>query len=131
MSSFVTPDTARLELGDGKWVEIRSTLSYGERMNLAKQALVAKPGPDGQYVGVIDVAAYHLARLREYVVDWNLHDASGKTVPVSAATINNLTQEAADELNAALDAHVREQEAKKAGAPTTNGSIPTSRSAGS
>lgn len=125
MSSFVRPDTTRLDLSDGKWVEVRSQLSYGERMNLAKQSVVAKPGPDGQYVGVIDVAAYHVARMREYLTDWNLSDDSGKTVPLSPAAINNLTEAAAGEINEALDRHLASEESKKARTPTTPAPAPT------
>ena len=41
---FVTPDTARVELSDGDWIEIKERLTYGEQQRLAGGALTRMSG---------------------------------------------------------------------------------------
>lgn len=112
-SRFVEPDTTRLELTDGDWLEVKSRLDFGERNALAtaglKQAGTLGNGHAPEFT--IDLAAYKLERMLAYLTDWSFRDRNDRNVPISRATINALDPDTADEIDAALDAHIEAQSA--------------------
>lgn len=103
---FTEPDTARLTLADGSWVEIKASLSYGEDRALTSAGVTITPGPDGNPQVGIDLVAHALAKLRTYVVDWSFTDKRDRRVKPGAAAIANLTPETAQEIEAAIDRHL-------------------------
>jgi len=109
---FVTPATVRLELSDGDWVEIKDALSYGEQQRLNAE-MMASSVTDGQMAMVLRWDSYNLERLRIWLVDWSLEDATGKRVPISRDSIAALDNDTAEEIGAALEAHIKAQEATK------------------
>src|SRR5262245_55048752 len=67
MSFFVRPETVRLEIGGGNWIEVKKRLNVREaRKVMASQmkpvGLGEKPSLDFEQVGI--------AQVREYVVAW-------------------------------------------------------------
>jgi hypothetical protein len=52
-----------------------------------------------------------------WLLDWSLRDADGEHVVVSREAVEALHPDTAAEINAALDAHIEGQEAKKVPAP--------------
>jgi len=118
---FVQPAVVRLDLGDGQWAEIKEQITYGEAQRLSGAMLrTVKTAAGDNEVGV-DFARYAVLKLQTWLVDWSLRDEADKPVPLSPAAIENLTPEAAEALNAAIDAHVAERAAGKA-TSTSNGS---------
>ena len=118
---FVKPAVARLDLGDDQWVEVKEQINYGEAQRLSGAMLrTVKTAAGDNEVGV-DFARYAVLKLQTWVVDWSLRDEEDKPVPLSPAAIENLTPEAADAINEAIDKHVSERNAGKA-TSTSNGS---------
>lgn len=110
---FVQPESVRLPLSDGEWVEVKKQLSVGEERK-AFQAIVGevKDGwrrPNVEMIGVAEMAAY--------LVDWSFRDAQDKPVPVSVDAITQLDTETFTEIERALQLHDEamraEREARK------------------
>jgi len=130
-SRFASGAAVKLPLSEGDWVLVRAELTYGQQRRLAGAGLTGVPDAlaaqgQGERLG-IDLAAYDLERLCTWVMDWSFKDGDGDRVLVSREAIEGLTPETAQEIGAALDAHVEALEAKKA--PPPSSSAPTSSSA--
>ena len=118
---FITPATARLDLSDGDWVEIKEQINYGEAQRLSGAMLrTVKTAAGDNEVGV-DFARYAVLKLQTWLVDWSFRDEADKPVPLSPAAIENLDPEAAEAINDAIDTHLAERNAGKA-TSTSNGS---------
>ena len=118
---FVSPATVRLDLSDQDWIEIKEQITYGESQRLSGAMLrTVKTAAGDNEVGV-DFARYAVLKLQTWLVDWSLRDDADKPVPVSPAAIENLTPEAAEALNDAIDAHVAARAEGKASS-TSSGS---------
>lgn len=107
----------RLDLSDGDWVLIRRELSYGQQRRLTFAGLTGVPSAlaeqgQGQRLSM-DMATYHVERLATWVVDWSFVDGDGRPVLVSREAIEALHPDTAAEVDAALDAYLEAQEAKK------------------
>jgi hypothetical protein len=110
---FVVPDTARVELSDGDWIEIKERLTYGEQQRLAGGALTRMSGTgDGAAID-LDFERYNLLRMETWLVDWSFVGANGKPVKLSRAAIAALDPDTAAEIDAALTKHIEEIEAAK------------------
>ena len=108
MSDFVEPDVTRLDLSGDRWVEVKSELDYGETQQLAGFMIRSlKQGGDSPEYGV-DWGAYNIAKIALWVTDWNLADATGKTLPVTKANISRLRPTLANEILTAIDRHTAE-----------------------
>lgn len=104
---FVQPTTARYELSDGDWVELKGRLTYLESQKLATAALGGmrtKTG-DAEPELTLNVAAYALAQLEAWIVDWSFHGPDGRAVPVSRDSLSALDEDAAAELIGAIQKH--------------------------
>jgi hypothetical protein len=120
-SWFVRPAVVRLDLGDGQWAEVKEQITYGEAQRLSGAMLrTVKTAAGDNEVGV-DFARYAVLKLQTWLVDWSFRDDQDKPVDVSPAAIENLTPEAAEALNDAIDAHVAARAEGKA-TSTSNGS---------
>jgi hypothetical protein len=130
-SRFASGAAVKLPLSGGDWVLVHAELTYGQQRRLAAAGLSGVPAAlaeQGQGRGLtVDLAAYDIERLVTWVMDWSFKDGDGDRVLVSREAIEGLTPETAQEIGAALDAHVEALEAKKA--PPPSSSAPTSSSA--
>jgi hypothetical protein len=115
---FASGAAVRLELSDGDWVLVRKELTYGQQQRLAAAGLtgVDATATEGDRLKV-DLAAFDLERLTVWLLDWSLVDADGERVVVSREAVEALHPDTAQEINAALDAHIEALGAKKAPAP--------------
>lgn len=129
---FASASTETKELPGGDWVEFKSELTYAEEKRLAGGALrQAGVDEDGAPTFRVDLAAYNVDSLATWLVAWSFTrtgaDGKRQPVPVSRDAIAALSVEAGEELEALLQAHIQELQAKKAQraaettmAPTTN-----------
>lgn len=118
---FVTSETVRLDLSDGDWIEVKRRLRYGEQQALAFAAMTGrKPGDEV----TMDMARFNVARLNTWLVDWSFRGADDKPVPFSPAAVDALDAATAEEIHAALDRHMEEQDEGKTQTATSNGSAP-------
>lgn len=120
-NAFVVPNTVRINLPGGEeWIEVKERLTYGEEQKLAgaiMTSMMISQDADEQTdreVG-IDTKRHALLRILTWVTDWNLEDERGKRVDVSMAAIENLHPDIAQEINDALDGHVKASEGKASG----------------
>ena len=123
---FVDPNTVKLDLSDGDWIEIKEQLGYGEQQRLAGGAMtkmVGGPVTGGELAdaGVeMDLEKYQLLRLKTWLVDWSFRDRQGKAVKINLASLSSLHPDAVEEINAALTVHIESLEtAKNAPTPPT------------
>ena len=113
--SFVRPLSVRLDLSGGDWLEVRERLGYGAQQKLAtsgiKQMATAADNGAGNTFNV-DLSAYQIERMLAYIVEWSARNPDGSPMKVSRDAFAALTQAAADEINAALDAHIEAMSAE-------------------
>ena len=108
---FVTPNTVRLELSDGDWIEVKSQLTYGEEKRLSSAGMRYKDQSGEGFS--LDLERYNIERLSAWITDWSFDDADGKRVGVSNGAIWALDPDAAREIELALTTHIKAVESSK------------------
>ena len=111
-SRFVIPNTVRLELSEGDWIEVKERLTYGEQQALAGASL-DKMTPGSTDIA-INLQRYDIMRLDTWIVGWSFCDANGKAVKKTRNAIAALDPATAKEINDALSAHVEKTQAESA-----------------
>jgi hypothetical protein len=115
---FVQPETVRLDISDGEWIEIKKQLTWAEQQDFTNAGVDTKVSGPEISVKWGDVA---LQRLLIWLVDWSLLDANGKNVPISRDSISALDTETGEEIVAAMNKYVAARaEEKKATAGKTS-----------
>lgn len=127
---FVRPQTVRLELSDGDWIEVKKELNAGEhRRVFGRLVKDMRAGERAQ----LDPEQVGLTKVVEYLVAWSLED-NGKPVEVTEGAINSLDAQTFGEIVKAIDAHEAavdaEIEARKNDTDGGKVSSPISPSAG-
>jgi hypothetical protein len=101
-------DTVRLPLSEGDWIEVRRSLSWGQRHDLINA--YSQIHEDGTVS--VDALKIAPAELRAYLTDWSFTEpATGDRVPINEQTIYALAEEAAVEIVEALRRHLNAQQA--------------------
>jgi hypothetical protein len=115
---FVRPETTRLSLSEGDWVEVKSRLTYAEQEALTAASLQTRMqasdlfnGNDGDVR--IDWTKSRLARLNSYIAEWSFRDEEDKPVEVTPEAIEMLDPVTATEIHTALDKYLSERDAVK------------------
>lgn len=86
MIAFVRPDTIRLPLADGDWIEVKRRLSSGETRDL--YARLYKPGPEGKLT--TDPFQSGLAQVVAYLIDWSAVDEAGRPIVIRGLSVPDL-----------------------------------------
>lgn len=112
---IVVPEVVRKPLSDGDWIDLKKRLTYGER-NKMHAALVTEIRGDGRVTPNLEMI--DAARIIAYLVDWSLVDPKGKQIDISTdtkkrAAIESLDEATVQEILAAIDAHIAEQDAAR------------------
>lgn len=123
----VKPETVRLELSDGDWVDTKKELTIGEESDVAFKAMKAI-GPDQR--AEIDGALMRFLMAATYIQGWSLLDYEGKPIPWPAhkalddkvGVLRALDRQTMEELEAALLAHREAMEKNARTAETPSGS---------
>lgn len=119
---FVTPDTVRIDLGDGDWIDIKKRLNIGEEKVLTTAGFggvtMRTPGDeeeDKEKGTDIDVnwKAMSVARVNAYLVAWNLADEEGVTVEISPQAIDSLDPVYFDFIDNKIVGHIEAQDKEK------------------
>lgn len=114
---FVAPETVRIDLADGDWIEIKKELTVGEhRRYLASGFKRAASGGDEIEV---DWGVRSLSLVEAYLVGWSARDKDGKPVSVTRQAIEKLASEDFDAIADAIRAHMEAHEAAKKAMRTT------------
>jgi hypothetical protein len=103
MSLLVKPETYRIDLGDGEWVDVRRHITTGDRAHINSRAMViaADMAMDGQGTRTarmtIDPGLWGLALLERMIVAWS------DPARVTPENIGRLPEETADKIRAEID----------------------------
>lgn len=134
MSWFVKPETVRIDLPEGQWLEVKKQLTVGEERK-AMAALVKEVRTDGRMTPDLEMVGK--AQVLAYLVDWSLKDEAGKVVRIDSdakkvSAIDQLHPEKfrviADAVESHIAASATEQE-KNAPSGGESGSAAISQSA--
>ena len=105
---FVKPDTVRLSISDGDWLEVKKRLTAGEyRERLAREYVQG----DDQKLRA-DLRQSGIALIVAYVVDWLLTD-DGRVVPFSEDALRAVDIDTFREILRAVEAHDEADEAAR------------------
>src|SRR5688572_26873246 len=74
----VAPETVRLPISDGDWVEVKKTLNYGESRKFKGDLYTI--GPDGRAVPNMQNLGH--ADVMAYLVDWSMVGLDGKPIAI-------------------------------------------------
>ena len=132
-SRFASGAAQKLPLSGGDWVLVHTELSYAQQKRLAGAGLSGVPAAlaehgEGERLS-IDLAEFEIEKLVTWVLDWSFTDEDGQHVVVSRQTIEGLTVDTAEEIQAALGEFIAERDAAKKGLGGSRPSGPTSPSA--
>lgn len=111
----VKPETTRVDLSAGDWVDVKRCLTVGEESDVAFKAMKAI-GPDSR--AEIDGALMRFLMAATYIQGWSLLDYEGRPIawPVQkaledrVAVLRALDRATMEELEAAIAAHRETQE---------------------
>lgn len=120
-SRFVLPESVRLPLSDGDWIEVKRKLTSGElrRMQGAGFVYARDPEKPEGYTVEIDNHRLSTARVATYLVDWSFVDDQDKPVKLlddprgRLQQIDALDPDTLDEIDKAIDAHLEAQAKEK------------------
>lgn len=98
---FVTPDSVRLPLSEGDWIDVKKELTAGDARKMFTD--LVKDLRAGERAS-LDPAQVGLTKILTYVIGWSLTQG-GKPVPFTASALLALRQEDYQEISAAVDAH--------------------------
>ena len=122
---FVKPETVRIDLEDGEWIEIKKQLSHGELAHLAGSGLTHLTG-SAEFV--YDMERFEVTKIESWLVDWSARDESGKYVKPTRAAISALEPDDAQRIKQAIDDHVtklQEEKKLKTGKPEPGATLPS------
>lgn len=126
---FVSTATKKLgeEYGftEGDWIEVKNALSYGEGLHLTSSTVdEIRQREDGTNATKFDLKKFKIDRILLYVVAWSVRTASGAIAKIDRVTVEELAEDIANEIDAALDKHVAElNEAKNSKGQTKDTEI--------
>ncbi len=125
-SNFVGNDEDTLPLKDGDYIVVKRELNVEEERNiLAKMVKTAIAGEKLE----LDPKQLGVTKVLEYIIEWGgpgFMDKSGRLVPFSATTLNNLRGSKFKEITDAIEAHEVAQEAAREALKNADGAISSS-----
>jgi len=115
---FVQPETVRLDIGDGDWIEVKKRLTSGEARR-AYTGIIKNATQDGKFA--FDMNVLGRQELLAYLVEWSLIGLDGKRVPIDTearkeAAVDALDQDDFKTIDDAVTAHIAAMEAERADA---------------
>lgn len=110
----VRPETVRIDISDGDWIEVKKRLTYGEGAK-ARAAVIKEVRSDGRMTP--DFELVEITHVLAYLVDWSLVDLAGKRIQIDTdakrlSAINGQDPATIRELIDAVNAHVEAMEAE-------------------
>lgn len=106
---FVSPDSVRLPLSDGEWIDVVKRLNVAQSRKVF--ARLVKEMKMGSPV-TLDPEQVGRSKVSVYLLGWSLTDAAGKAVPVSDHAIDSLDSDTFREILDAIEKHEDAQDAE-------------------
>ena len=121
-SWFVKPESQRIDLTDGQWIEVKKYLTAGEELSVTQAFTAMRQGKEGDQPTVeIDMKRWRIQRCSVYLVKWSLTDWEGKAVAVSEQALEALSGDRLREIETAIEAHTKRMEEEKNALGTAGG----------
>ena len=117
---MVRPETVRVTLADGEWLELAKELTSGEYREMFVSQV--KDAPSGSEGFALDYRQVGITRVLAYVKDWSFVDFSGAPLPISDAWLRKFDRTTFEDVMAAVNAHDEACEkaiAERKNVPTT------------
>jgi hypothetical protein len=108
---FVAPDSDRYELSDGDWIRLKRQLTAGERWGIDAAGVTELE--DGKYQR--DMAKRSVAIRLGWLASWSFVDEAGNQTKPTEETLTALDLPTIAEIDEAIIAHRKAQEAGKNG----------------
>jgi hypothetical protein len=110
MGRIVKPETVRLPISEGDFIEIKKRLTHGEREDMSAHLMPSMTPGERPQVVTKDVRT---VQVLTYLVHWSLTDDDGVPLPMGPqlpeaerySTIRMLDPDTFDEIFAAIQAH--------------------------
>lgn len=122
MKWFVAPETVRIDLPEGEWIEVKKELTKGEK-DKANAMLIKEVRGDGRMTP--DFEMMSKAEAFAYLVDWSLKNGDTKIAIDSDAdrlsALNAMSVEGFDIISEAIAAHVKALESERPTKKATRG----------
>lgn len=99
---FVTPETVRIPLSDGDWIEVKKRLTVGEART-ATTSFIGKFHGDGSRTPNAEMLG--MGWVFAYLVRWSFRDANDLPVSVSLDALKALDLDSYREIEEAVEAH--------------------------
>jgi hypothetical protein len=119
--AFIKPETVRLQLAEGDWIDVKKHLTVREMSDLSGAGLVGfKPATDAAPAYELSFSRLKTALIKAYVVGWSFEAEDGKPQPVTPENIDALDPAVADEVIDAIEAHrkrIDEERKRPTGVP--------------
>lgn len=112
-SWFASTETRRLDLGGGRWIEIKAELTYREQEQLRSAGIRGRESDEGKPDYYIDLGEFDLAKLKMWLVDWNATDRDGTRIPCTSAAVDELKPPVAQAMLEAINAYQETLETRK------------------
>jgi hypothetical protein len=108
--SFVNPtEMRRLDLSDGDWIDVRDRITYGAKQRLDSVSIRSMVQGDGPAKIDLDMSTFRIERMVAYIVGWSARKPDGSPVKPDRDSFAALSEQAAEEINEALDRHIEER----------------------
>ncbi|MCE3276767.1 MAG: hypothetical protein K0R13_2622 [Propionibacteriaceae bacterium] len=103
---IVRPETVRVTLADGEWLELAKELTAGEHREMfvaqVKDAPMGLTSADGL---TMDLRQVGISKVLAYVKDWSFVDFKGEPLPVTVEWLRKFDQNTFQEVLEAVVAH--------------------------
>jgi hypothetical protein len=105
---IVRPETVRVTLADGEWLELAKELTAGEYRDML--AAQFKDAPNSENGVGLDLTKLGMNKLLAYVKNWSFIDTQDMTLPITEDWLKKFDQQTFEEVLEAVNAHHNECE---------------------
>jgi hypothetical protein len=115
--AVVIPESVRIPLRDGQWIEVRKRLSYGEATKARAKAFTKELGSKGQLQ--VDMEQIGKIQIMSYLLNWS-QTFNGEPIPIHtpellSSALDNQDEETVNDITEAITAHIEKAKAEKNG----------------
>lgn len=108
---FVSPETVRITLKNGDWIEVKKELTVGDEKRLLSSGF-KRASPGSEQIEV-DWFTRSIARVEIYLTGWSAVDDKGRPVAITRDAIETLSSEDFDVIDDAIKTHQAAVDAEK------------------
>ena len=113
--AVVIPESVRITLRNGEWIEVRKRLSYGEANKARAAAFTKDIGPSGR--PQVDMEQLGKVQIMAYLLNWS-QVFNGEPIPIHtpallSSALDNQDEDTINEIIDAITVHIEKVQAEK------------------